>query len=150
MKLRKSFCMFSPQINWARAASPLGSVDSLPRRCQIRRARSSRYDWLSENESCDQVDRIVSRRFPSRTVIVDSGAIESEVARVLHRKIDVLLGPPRSIQNVAITLRASVSGSRNCGLSKQQWVSGSGYVKQSSCPGKFSTEMVFDVCLGGV
>src|SRR6266851_278913 len=95
------------------------------------KARSLQYRGRSENKSCQQVDRVVARRIPPSPVVVHLSAVEPQIARVLHRKIQILCGPPRSIQNVATTLRASVEASRNWSLGEEQRVSGSGHVKES-------------------
>src|SRR5712691_4400820 len=114
------------------------------------KARSLQYRGRSENKSCQQVDRVVARRIPPSAVVVHLSAVEPQIARVLHGKIKILCGPPRSIQNVAITLGASVGASRNWSLGKEQRISGSGDVKESGRPRKLRAKVIFDVCLRSV
>src|ERR1700730_16250856 len=115
---------------------PFGRRCRLPARSMLHflQARSLQHCENLENKSCQQINRVVCRCIPSRAVVVYSRAIESEITRVLHRKVDVLCGPPRGVQNIAITLRTPVGASRNRSLRKEQRIAGSGYVKQASGP----------------
>src|SRR5260370_21308948 len=49
-----------------------------------------------------------------------------------------------------MALRRTIGASKNRGMSKEQRVTGSRDVEQSSRPGKSRAEMVFDIGLGGV
>src|SRR3984893_18868180 len=130
--------------------SPTGILQTPNLDLKFFKARSLQYRPESENKSCQQVDRVVARRIPPGPVVVQLSAVEPQIARVLHRKIQVLCGPPRSIQNVATTLRASVGASRNWSLGKEHRISGSGHVKESGRRRKLRAEVVFDVCLRSV
>jgi hypothetical protein len=83
-------------------------------------ARSLQYCRNSENKSFEYEDGVICRRISSRAIVICLRSIESKIAGVLHCKIHMLLGPPRNIKKVAITLRASVGTSGNCRLRKQQ------------------------------
>src|SRR3984893_18162334 len=130
--------------------SPTGSLQTPNLDLKFFKARSLQYRPESENKSCQQVDRVVARRIPPSPVVVHLSAVESQITRVLHREIQILCGPPRSIQNVATTLRASVGASRNWRLGKKQKIRGSGHVKESGRRRKLRAEVVFDVCLRSV
>src|SRR5207302_3419642 len=77
---------------------------------------------LSKNESHQQISGIVSCGIASGAVVIGSSAIESRIGSVLDREIDVLLRPPRKIEQVSIALRTAIRAARNRSLCKQQWV----------------------------
>src|SRR3989454_288871 len=105
---------------------------------------------LSKNEPHQQISGIVSCGIASGAVVIGSSAIESRIGSVLDREIDVLLRPPRKIEQVSIALRTAIRAARNRSLGKQQWVGRSGHIKVADRARKTRAEMIFNISLHSV
>src|SRR5437870_3521181 len=105
---------------------------------------------LSKNEPHQQISGIVSCGIASGAVVIGSSAIESRIPSVLDREIDVLLRPPRKIEQVSIALRTAIRAARNRSLGKQQWVGRSGHIKVADRARKTRAEMIFNISLHSV
>src|SRR5580700_198127 len=141
-----SRCLISSPVCCAWEPSLPQKLKAISRSCSLT-LQKEEHTLSLKYKPAEEEDSVIPTRIAPCAVVVCPGAVESPITRVLDSKIDVLLGPPRKIQNVPVAMRTSVGAAKNGSLRVKQRVRRPRNVKQANCPRQFRTVVVLDIAL---